>query len=63
MVKDLVLSLQGLGSLLWHRFDPWPGNFHSEKKNLYELDPVRYKLECGLESLGELVTQIAGPHP
>ena len=27
-VKDLVLSLQWLWSLLWHRFDPWPRNFH-----------------------------------
>ena len=27
-VKDLVLSLQQLGLLLWYRFDPWPGNFH-----------------------------------
>ena len=27
-VQDLVLSLQQLGSLLWRRFDPWPGNFH-----------------------------------
>ena len=26
-VKDLELSLQPLGSLLWHRFDLWPGNF------------------------------------
>ena len=26
-IKDLV-SLQWLGSLLWLRFDPWPGNFH-----------------------------------
>ena len=26
-IKDPVLSLQGLGSLLWHRFHPWPGNF------------------------------------
>ena len=26
-VKDLVLSLLWLGSLLWCRFDPWPGNF------------------------------------
>ena len=26
-VKDLVLSLQQLGLLLWHRFDPWPRNF------------------------------------
>ena len=23
-VKDAVLSWQQLGSLLWHRFDPWP---------------------------------------
>ena len=27
-VKDLVLSLQWLGSLLWHGFDPWPKNFN-----------------------------------
>ena len=27
-VKDLVLSLQWLGSLLWCRFDPWPGSIH-----------------------------------
>ena len=27
MVKDLVLSLLWLRSLLWCRFDPWPGNF------------------------------------
>ena len=27
-VKDLALSLLWLQSLLWHRFDPWPGNFH-----------------------------------
>ena len=26
-VKDLVSSLQQLGSLLWHGFDPWPRNF------------------------------------
>ena len=26
-VKELALSLLCLGSLLWHRFDPWPGNF------------------------------------
>ena len=25
-VKDLASSLLSLGSLLWHRFDPWPGN-------------------------------------
>ena len=27
-VKDLALSLQWLGSLLWHLFDPWPWNFY-----------------------------------
>jgi len=27
-VKDLALSLQRLRLLLWHRFDPWLGNFH-----------------------------------
>ena len=26
--KDLVLSLQRLGLLLWCGFKPWPGNFH-----------------------------------
>ena len=26
-VKDPVLSLQQLGSLLWHGFDPWRWNF------------------------------------
>ena len=40
-VKDLALSLQHLGSLLWHEFNPWSGNFHmpqagpKKKKNLY----------------------------
>ena len=28
LVKDPVVSLQRLGSLLWRRFDPWCGNFH-----------------------------------
>ena len=26
-IKDPALSLLWLGSLLWHRFNPWPGNF------------------------------------
>ena len=26
--KDLVVSLQWLGSLLWHGSDPWSGNAH-----------------------------------
>ena len=28
-VKDLALSLQQLGLLLWHGFDPWLGNFQT----------------------------------
>ena len=31
-VKDPMLSLQQLGSLVWHRFYPWPGNFHKQIK-------------------------------
>ena len=31
-VKDLVLSLQQLGSLLWCGFDPWPRNFHMSRE-------------------------------
>ena len=27
-VKDLAFSQQQFGSLLWHGFDPWSGNFH-----------------------------------
>ena len=27
-VKDLALSLEWAGYLLWHRFDPWLGNFY-----------------------------------
>ena len=27
-VKDPASLPQWLGSLLWHRFDSWPGNFH-----------------------------------
>ena len=26
--EDLASLLLWLGSLLWHRFDPWPGNLH-----------------------------------
>ena len=26
-IKDLTLSLQQLGSLLWYEFNSWPGNF------------------------------------
>ena len=27
-LKDLALSLQWLGLLVWLGFDPWPKNFH-----------------------------------
>ena len=27
-LKDWLLSPQRLGLVLWHRFCPWPGNFH-----------------------------------
>ena len=28
-IKDLALSLQQPWSLLWNRFNPWPGNFYT----------------------------------
>ena len=33
-VKDLAVSLQQLGSLLWYRFDPWLGNFYMPQVQL-----------------------------
>ena len=39
-VKDLMLSLQWLGSLLWCGFNPWPWNFHVP---WVEPKPKRYK--------------------
>ena len=49
-VKGLGLSLQQLGSLLWCRFDPWPGNFHGcsppppEKKRKLMVPPRNWPL-------------------
>ena len=39
-VRDLVLSLQWLGLLLWAGLDPWPKNFYKlwvwpKKKNCF----------------------------
>ena len=33
-VKDPVLSLQWLWSLLWRSLHPWPGNFHTSQAQL-----------------------------
>ena len=52
LIGDPVSSLQWLGSLLWHGFDPWPRSFHmpqawpktKNKQNpmmRYHLTPVR----------------------
>ena len=51
-VKDPALSLQWLGSLLWHGFSPWPGNFHMvwarpKKKFLFlHLDKPQHWFVC-----------------
>lgn len=34
-VKNLVLSLEWLRSLPWHRFEPWLRNFHQKKSHLF----------------------------
>ena len=46
-VKDPVLSLQLLGSLLWHGFDPWSWEFHvprayGQKENLHDRPSYMY---------------------
>ena len=41
LVKDLVLSQQWLGLLLWHGFDPWPRNFHMLQAQLKEKNPQK----------------------
>ena len=40
-VKDLASSLQRLRSLLWRRFDPWPGNFHMPRAWLKQTNKRR----------------------
>ena len=35
--KDPTLSLQWLGSPRWHRFDPWPGNFHMPQRKVFQI--------------------------
>ena len=38
--KDLALSLQWLGLLLWHMFHPWPGKFHMRPKEKKKDSPL-----------------------
>ena len=54
-VKDLVLSLQQLGLLLWRGFDPWPRNFHilqegERKKKKKECDSTTYQLRSAIST-------------
>ena len=55
MVKDLSLSLLWLGSLLWHRFDPWPGNFCMP----WVQPPLQKKIKkAGIDSSGEIEREL-----
>ena len=61
-VKDLGLLLLWLGSLLWHRFRPWPGNFlmlQAWPKKIY--DPVFFSIFS--ESYNHYHYQISICHP
>ena len=62
-VKDLVLSLQGPGLLRWHRFDPWPGNFHMpqvQSKKKKKTNENSKRKEDGAEKGKTKVTVIGG---
>ena len=54
-VKDLALSLQQLGPLLWHGFNPWLRNFYmpqvqqKKKKNSEQIVTVVLPLEVTLD--------------
>ena len=62
-VKDLVLSLLWLGSLLWCRFDPWPGNFcmqraqPKKKKKLKNAFLTYFQLVMCLSGCNSIVSQ------
>ena len=60
-VKDLVLPL------LWHGFDPWPGNVcvpwydKKKKKKKKERKKMRVSEQCAL-MMGRHVCQVGAPH-
>ena len=56
--KDLALSLLWLRSLLWHRVDPWPGNFYMpqvwpKKKKKRERDTLETNARGVQDGAGE----------
>ena len=63
-VKDPMLSLQWLRSLLWHRFNPWPANFHmpwgwpKERKNLLKEQEKKMTREIWNDYFRSVVTYL-----
>ena len=60
-VKDPVSSLQRLGQLLWHEFNPWPRNIHvlrvqpkKRKKNIEVLMPAATRMNLEDTVLSEM---------
>ena len=52
-IKDLALSLLWLWSLMGHRFNTWPGNFHMPQEWSNEIKVYVYKcLETEYGNLG-----------
>ena len=57
-VKNLALSLQWLGLLLWCGFDPWPKNFHMpQAQPEKESERVRERAPIKLKSVWSTITQ------
>ena len=61
-VKDLALSRQWLGLLLWCGFDPWPGNFFMSWEWLKK--PASRDSCCGaVETNSTSIREVAGLIP
>ena len=50
-VKDSALSLWWPGSLLWCRFDPWPGNFHNASRAAKKKKKEKKEKICNLAKI------------
>ena len=59
-VKDLALSLMCLTLLLWHRFNPWRGNFHMPQAWPKKWSWTFYGSQHSIEGACEMLDPVHG---